>query len=91
VNIAFVVARPDTKHRLRVHARLTRITKQGIGVAFTAHNPPQLSALREFFAKADQQGISDTAREPQPAAQGHRRISKGLVAPAAAPDWDLAD
>ncbi len=52
VEMAFVVRLNDTKNRFNVRARVVRITRQGIAVEFLTHNPPQLAALRELFAPA---------------------------------------
>ena len=49
VDIAFVVTRGDTKDRFSVRAKVRRITRDGLGVAFLTHNPPQLAALRDLF------------------------------------------
>jgi hypothetical protein len=50
LEIAFVVSSGDTKNRFNVSGRIRRITREGIGVAFATHNPPQLGALRDLFA-----------------------------------------
>jgi hypothetical protein len=52
LDIAFVVTTGDKKERFNVRARISRITRRGIGVAFVTHNPPQLAALREFFSRS---------------------------------------
>jgi hypothetical protein len=49
VDIAFVVTTGDNKERCNVRARIVRITRTGLGVAFATHNPPQLAALRKLF------------------------------------------
>lgn len=52
VEIAFVVSSGDNKNRFSVNGRIRRMTRDGIGVAFVTHNPPQLGALRDLFAHA---------------------------------------
>ncbi len=54
VEIAFAVSLNGKQQRIRVRAKIARITKRGIGVEFVTHNPPQISGLRELFsAEAD--------------------------------------
>ena len=54
VEVAFTVSLPDNRHRFSVTGEIARITRQGIGVRFATHNPPQLAALRELFNQASE-------------------------------------
>lgn len=56
--IAFAAKVKDQTERVRVSAEIVRITRHGIGVRFATRNPPQLSALRDLFARVGGPGAS---------------------------------
>lgn len=88
VDIAFAFTLSDTRYRFSVPARITRITKHGIGVQFTTHNPPQLAALRELFEQAD---TAPGLRAPPDQASEKSRVLKDPPETSAWQDWELLD
>ena len=48
--IAFVTSAEGAIQRCNVRGQIVRITREGMGVAFLTHNPPQLAQLRGFFS-----------------------------------------
>ncbi len=95
VEVAFTFSRPDGRHQFSVRGTISRITRQGIGVRFATHNPPQLAALRELFAGAmvESQGGPGTAARPLPgsAKPAQRRILERPADDTAWADWKLLD
>lgn len=52
LEVAFTASQADARYRIRVRARIVRVTTHGIGVQFATRNPPQLAPLRELFPPA---------------------------------------
>ena len=95
VEIAFSVSLPDGPQRFSVRGQISRITRQGIGVQFATHNPPQLAALREVFSAVREESVSGSAASARGAAEAARvegkRIFKKPAEDAAWTNWELLD
>lgn len=65
VDVAFSVSSGEEKYRFDVRASIVRITRQGIALKFMTHNPPQLAALRELFARAGANAAADNEKIQQ--------------------------
>ena len=95
VEIAFAVSLPDGPQRFSVRGRISRITRQGIGVQFATHNPPQLAALREVFSSVREESVPGSASSAQKQAEADRverkRIFKKPSEDAAWTNWELLD
>ena len=95
VEVAFAVSRPDGRHQFSVRGTISRITRQGIGVQFTTHNPPQLGALRELFAGASAQRPAAQKGADRGKADAATQVKRQTLAKpaddAAWTDWELLD
>lgn len=91
LEIAFTVSQSKTKYRIRVRARIVRITSQGIGVQFATRNPPQLAPLRALFPPA---GETVGYANPRDRSEKDADDRRTLLAPpksSAWQDWELLD
>jgi hypothetical protein len=91
IEVAFTAALPDAKHRLRVQARIARITQHGIGIQFARRNPPQLAALRELFAQAELEPAAHAALPERPVAGERQRTRVEPPDSASWQAWGLED
>jgi hypothetical protein len=95
VEVAFAISMPDGSKRFSVRGRISRITRQGIGVQFATHNPPQLAALREVFSGVREESVPGSAASVQKAAEDARVESKRILQKpsedAAWTNWELLD
>ena len=95
VEIAFAVSLPDGPQRFSVRGRISRITRQGIGVQFATRNPPQLAALREVFSGVREESGPGSAASVQAAAEAalaeRKRVLKKPSEDATWTNWELLD
>ena len=91
LEVAFTVSQAGAKYRIRVGARIVRMTSHGIGVQFATRNPPQLAPLRELFPPPE--AVVDDTNPPDRDLPGPE-IRKTLSAPLDTTgwqDWELVD
>lgn len=95
VEVAFAVSLPDGVQRFSVRGRISRITRQGIGVQFLTHNPPQLAALREIFNGVQKRAVPGAAapvgNTPAAVQPDRKRILEKPSGDAAWANWELLD
>ena len=95
VEVSFAVSLPDGPQRFSVRGQISRITRQGIGVQFATHNPPQLAALREVFSGVREESGRGSAASAEKAAESTRverkRTLKQPSEDAAWTSWELLD
>ena len=95
VEVAFAISLPDGVQRFSVRGRISRITRQGIGVQFSTHNPPQLAALREIFNGVQQRTVPGAAapvgNTPAAVQPDRKRILEKPSEDAAWANWELLD
>ena len=89
--VAFAAKVKDQTERVRVSADIVRITRHGVGVRFATRNPPQLSALRELFARADQTGTTAMPKATGAAQKDAGPGPESPTKPDAPPDWELIE
>lgn len=95
VEVAFAVSLPDGPQRFSVTGQISRITRRGIGVQFSTHNPPQLAALREIF-NGDRESsaptmTASTGNTPQVTQPDQKRTLEKPSEDAAWANWELLD
>ena len=95
VEVSFAVSLPDGPQRFSVRGQISRITRQGIGIRFATHNPPQLAALREVFSGVREESEPGSAASAQEAAEAvqveRKRMLKKPSDDAAWASWELLD
>lgn len=95
VEVAFAVSLPDGIQRFSVRGKISRITRQGIGVQFSTHNPPQLAALREIFNGVQKRALAgpdaSAGNPPEAERPERRRTLEKPSEDAAWADWELLD
>lgn len=91
LEIAFTVSQEESRYRVRIRARIVRITSLGIGVQFATRNPPQLAPLRELFPPADAEVAY--ANQQRDSVQDPRGRQTLLAPPKTTgwQDWELLD
>ena len=95
VEVAFAVSMPEGPQRFSVTGQISRITRQGIGVRFSTHNPPQLAALREMFNSVRESAAPTVSASSESAPQveqpQRRRVVEKPSEDAAWTDWELLE
>lgn len=95
IEVAFAVSLPDGVQRFSVRGRISRISRQGVGVQFSTHNPPQLAALREIFNDVQERVAPGAAaavgNTPDVVQPDRKRILEKPSEDAAWTNWELLD